>query len=87
MKPQAPCQNPACFKPPPAGSKWPACSGCGRTFYCSKKCQKEHWKSHKSLCQMNQKTVNKIEGVKYSPPGGGDSSKAEVGDLLASLRN
>ena len=27
------------------------CSGCKRVFYCSKKCQKSHWKEHKPECQ------------------------------------
>ena len=27
------------------------CSGCKRVFYCSKTCQKNHWKEHKPECQ------------------------------------
>ena len=27
------------------------CSKCKKVFYCSKKCQKEDWKSHKKICK------------------------------------
>lgn len=27
------------------------CLGCNKVFYCSKVCQKRHWKQHKSECQ------------------------------------
>ena len=27
------------------------CSGCKRVFYCSKTCQKNHWKEHRPECQ------------------------------------
>ena len=29
------------------------CSSCRRVFYCSKTCQKHHWKKHKPECQSN----------------------------------
>lgn len=27
------------------------CSACKKAEYCSKKCQKQHWKDHKSFCK------------------------------------
>ena len=27
------------------------CGSCGEAFYCSKECQKKHWKLHRSTCQ------------------------------------
>jgi hypothetical protein len=38
------------------------CSGCNCTFYCSTKCQKEDWKSHKKECSkdlINKKVEEK----------------------------
>lgn len=29
------------------------CSACGNVFYCSKKCQKDHWKVHKAPCRRD----------------------------------
>lgn len=29
------------------------CSGCKRAFYCSKTCQRNHWKEHKPECQKS----------------------------------
>ena len=32
------------------GSKYGQCTGCQITKYCSKKCQKQQWTKHKSVC-------------------------------------
>ena len=39
------CQNPGT-----AAASLKKCSRCQLSFYCSSRCQKLHWKSHKSLC-------------------------------------
>lgn len=39
------------------------CQGCYSTRYCSKICQKEHWKTHKKLCQSQQ--INFTDKEKY----------------------
>ncbi|CAC5376235.1 unnamed protein product [Mytilus coruscus] len=31
------------------------CSNCGTATYCSKKCQKKHWKKHKHMCKLLHK--------------------------------
>lgn len=31
------------------------CGGCKETFYCSKECQKTHWKQHKYDCRKGFK--------------------------------
>ena len=33
------------------GKKLSACASCGRAWYCSRECQKSHWKSHKTVCK------------------------------------
>ena len=35
------------------GEEFNACSGCQLIVYCSKECQKAHWKDHKEFCQQN----------------------------------
>merc|ERR1719150_557862 len=39
---------PSCYKI----GEHSACSGCLMISYCSKKCQKADWKSHKALCKV-----------------------------------
>ncbi|GMI04035.1 hypothetical protein TrLO_g275 [Triparma laevis f. longispina] len=39
------CGYPGCREPAPL-----KCSRCKETNYCSKECQKDHWKFHKKLC-------------------------------------
>ncbi|MCJ1235698.1 hypothetical protein MMC14_003669 [Varicellaria rhodocarpa] len=31
------------------------CNGCQDVLYCSKECQKAHWKTHKQTCSSSQK--------------------------------
>ncbi|KAJ7775332.1 hypothetical protein B0H16DRAFT_1506984 [Mycena metata] len=44
------------------------CSGCGIVRYCSKECQKAHWKEHKPHCVLNAEMAKKSEdlGSDYS---------------------
>ena len=30
------------------------CGSCQRVYYCTKECQKQHWKQHKILCLNNK---------------------------------
>jgi hypothetical protein len=39
------------------GKKLSACASCGRAWYCSRECQKSHWKSHKGLCKNIVKNI------------------------------
>ena len=39
------------------GKKLSACASCGRAWYCSRECQKSHWKSHKTLCKNIVKNI------------------------------
>ncbi|GFH44887.1 hypothetical protein CTEN210_01362 [Chaetoceros tenuissimus] len=43
------------------GFKLSACSKCSQTFYCSRKCQVEHWPIHKHLCRQNCDADKRIE--------------------------
>jgi hypothetical protein len=40
------CARDGCVKPDTL-----TCSGCGRVGYCSKECQRAHWKAHKPACR------------------------------------
>ncbi|KAJ6502836.1 hypothetical protein C8R47DRAFT_1210887 [Mycena vitilis] len=44
------------------------CAQCGVTRYCSKECQKAHWKTHKPYCLRNVLSIKKAEefGPEYS---------------------
>lgn len=44
-------RNKACFNCdlPDCSNK---CSACKKVYYCSKKCQTDHWKEHKEICKM-----------------------------------
>ena len=55
----APLREPECASCHSKTENLKRCSGCKRVFYCSKTCQKNHWKEHKPDCQSswNQKLV------------------------------
>ncbi|KAF8319054.1 hypothetical protein DL93DRAFT_2075366 [Clavulina sp. PMI_390] len=42
------CSNPGCMSTEEAGLR---CMACKRQHYCSKECQKSHWKNHKAQCK------------------------------------
>ena len=53
------------------GRKFKQCSSCKCVRYCSKKCQKEQWKDHKTLCQ----SIFELSGAgNQSASGLGDAS-------------
>jgi hypothetical protein len=39
-----------CHERPEKGIKLSKCSKCLASYYCSKECQKSHWKEHKKVC-------------------------------------
>ncbi|KAJ7470132.1 hypothetical protein B0H11DRAFT_2041503 [Mycena galericulata] len=39
------------------------CAGCGIVRYCSKECQKAHWKEHKPHCVLNAEMSKKAEAL------------------------
>merc|ERR1739848_318675 len=43
-----------CSKDPPPGSKFSRCSSCQSVRYCSRECQKKHWKTHKVDCKKKR---------------------------------
>lgn len=46
------CSSYTCMKIEPSVGAFKHCARCRMTYYCSKKCQKDHWKaSHKNECQ------------------------------------
>lgn len=36
-----------------------SCAGCMSAFYCTKLCQREHWKMHRSMCSVTVKAAGK----------------------------
>ena len=48
--PFAPCANPVCHKYETSVKQYNRCSKCKTISYCSRECQKEHWKKHKPEC-------------------------------------
>lgn len=46
------------------------CAQCGLVFYCSRDCQKAHWKDHKRVCKKARTTGTGTAG----PPGGTGTS-------------
>mmetsp|Transcript_591 Transcript_591/g.756 ORF Transcript_591/g.756 Transcript_591/m.756 type:complete len:256 (+) Transcript_591:2052-2819(+) len=45
------CNNPGCGKVEKSKGELRQCSGCHSAFYCSRDCQKAHWKRHKKECK------------------------------------
>lgn len=39
------------------------CSGCFQVFYCSKLCQRSHWRLHKQQCRKLQKTASRDDAA------------------------
>ena len=49
----APLREPECAFCHSKTDNLKRCTGCKRVFYCSKTCQKQHWKEHKPECQSS----------------------------------
>jgi len=47
--------NQACAQCHKSDMKLKTCPRCGSITYCSKKCQKKHWKTHKKICRKMKK--------------------------------
>ncbi|ORX43251.1 hypothetical protein BCR36DRAFT_586738 [Piromyces finnis] len=64
------CSNPACQKKWVQGQPmFKSCSQCGQAKYCSKECQKSHWKQHKRACkkralQLQQQQSQSQQSIK-----------------------
>jgi len=52
------CANPSCQKKWVQGQpSFKSCSQCGQVKYCSKDCQKTHWKQHKRACKKKAQQI------------------------------
>lgn len=74
------CDN--CFVPEGAGGakKLSACARCGTVLYCSRNCQREHWKaSHKHCCIAKADRARQREGP-LNALKGKSSSEAAAGE-------
>lgn len=47
----SPAKKPACGQPSCSKEGESRCSRCRQVFYCSVKCQREHWKTHQAYCK------------------------------------
>ncbi|KAI0648661.1 hypothetical protein C8Q79DRAFT_904985, partial [Trametes meyenii] len=57
-----------------------ACSECKSALYCSRECQKAHWRAHKPLCHMSGEYKRALRGSVDSPPA--SPSESSVPDRL-----
>ena len=66
------CSNPSCSN---AVDGTRTCNGCQQAFYCSRNCQKRHWKAHKKQCRSRSKRGGGCGGngppLKKPPRDGG----------------
>jgi hypothetical protein len=53
------CDHALCTNVESGEKKFPKCGACGMVAYCSKSCQKEHWKMHKGDCKGKGKGKGK----------------------------
>jgi hypothetical protein len=64
----------SCLRSIPIGGEQLLCSGCYTVVYCSRECQKHHWKhlGHKAACADAKKERKSIESIekKFSGFGG-----------------
>jgi len=52
------CSNPTCQKKWVQGQPmFKSCSQCGQAKYCSKECQRSHWKQHKRACKKKAQQI------------------------------
>ena len=56
-----PMSHPVCSVGKQGDIPFKQCSGCKAVRYCSKACQADHWKEHKTLCQA----ISALEDQNY----------------------
>ena len=73
------CDNVSCFNIEIGNSKFGKCARCKRLAYCSKSCQKQDWKMHKSECRSAE-VISSDERLKEENR---DSDASEAGAAAA----
>jgi hypothetical protein len=58
------CANPECQK---ADGDLSRCSACRSVVYCSRECQKKHWKRHKLRCTEAQASLKRLNDIVGAP--------------------
>jgi hypothetical protein len=64
----------------PAGKVYQRCSGCQQASYCSRDCQKEHWRQHKHYCREQQHARETSANTKTT---GDHDDEDEADDCIA----
>jgi MYND finger/Domain of unknown function (DUF4470) len=61
------------------------CSRCRRVYYCSRDCQRRHWKHHKKTC--NDKSTHRVPSPTPAPPTSSSSSSSSSSSVPSSEHN
>jgi len=78
------CNNCSAPEGSPSASKLSAYARCGLVVYCSKECQRDHWKAnHKQYCVAKVDGIRRVQNASETLEGTDDSCVADKGEICA----